>query len=77
MGNKAQFLGEDPKQNRKTDIVYSENAIFATCSHPEPHFGIRSRKQKVIPNDVVVVGPSNLEIGAVPSPLWLRFAFFY
>ncbi len=76
LGNKAQWLGEDAKENRKTDIVYSEDAIFTTCSHPEPHFGIRSRKQKVIPNDVVVVGPSNLEIGGVPSPLWLPFAFF-
>ncbi len=70
------FVGEDKKANRKTDVIYSERAIFTTCSHPEPHFGIRSHKQKVIPNDVVVVGPSNIEIGGIPTPLWLPFAFF-
>ncbi|NJK82574.1 MAG: hypothetical protein HC912_00935 [Saprospiraceae bacterium] len=39
-------------------------------------FGIRSRKQKVIPGKLVVVGPSNLEIAGIPTPLFLPFAFF-
>jgi lipopolysaccharide transport LptD-like protein len=73
---KGAFFGEDPKANRKSDVIYSEDAIFTTCSHPEPHFGIRSKKQKVIPNDVVVVGPSNIEVGGIATPLWLPFAFF-
>ncbi len=76
LGKRAAFLGEDATESRETDIVYSRDAIFTTCNHPQPHFGIRSRKQKVIPNKVVVVGGSNVEIGGVPTPLWLPFGFF-
>ncbi len=76
LGEEAVFFGKDAKSNRKTDVVYSEDAIITTCNHPEPHFGIRCRKQKVIPNDVVVVGPSNLELGGISTPIWLPFAFF-
>ena len=50
--------------------------IHVYINYPNPHFGIHSRKQKVVPNKVVVVGPSNLEIMGVPTPLWLPFGFF-
>lgn len=62
--------------NKANDILYSQNAIFTTCTAEEPHFGIRSQKQKVVPDKLVVVGPSNLEIMGVPTPLWLPFGFF-
>lgn len=58
------------------DEFYSSNAIFTTCDHEVPHFGIRSTKQKVIPNKEVIVGPSNLEIMGIPTPLWIPFGFF-
>ncbi len=61
---------------RVNDVVYSEGAIFTTCTADHPHYGIRSNKQKVVPNKLVVVGPSNLEIMSVPTPLWLPFGFF-
>ncbi len=83
-GNRTKFVsGEEPvpvepgdTSSAANDILYSQNAIFTTCTAPEPHFGIRSRKQKVIPEKLVVVGPSNLEIMGVPTPLWLPFGFF-
>lgn len=61
---------------KANDIIFSEDALFTTCQHEHPHFGIHSRKQKVIANKLVVVGPSNLEIMNVPTPLWLPFGFF-
>jgi len=75
VGQKTKFIGggEDTTQ---TDVIYSRNAIFTTCDLDHPHFGIRSRKQKVIPDKVVVIGPSNLEIAGVPTPLVLPFGFF-
>ena len=79
LGKKSKFItGETPKDTSeiRKDIIYSENAIFTTCTHPQPHYGIRSKRQKVIPNKLVVVGPSNLEIMGVPTPLWLPFGFF-
>ncbi|GIV32037.1 MAG: organic solvent tolerance protein OstA [Saprospiraceae bacterium] len=74
VGSKAKYIGAG-KDTTRTDVIYSSNAIFSTCDLEQPHFGIRSRKQKVIPDKVAVVGPSNLEIGGVPTPLWLPFAF--
>ena len=72
----GKFLSKDASNQQLDDHIYSCDAIFTTCNHPHPHFGIRSRKQKVIPNKVVVVGPSNVELGGVPTPLWLPFGFF-
>ncbi len=60
----------------KRDIAYSQGAIFTTCDAPHPHFGIVSQKQKVIANSMIIVGPSQLYIGDVPTPLWLPFGFF-
>ncbi len=66
----------DGHEHEKEDIIYNKNTIITTCDHPEPHFGIRSKKQKVIANKLIVTGPANLEIGKVPTPLWLPFGFF-
>ena len=75
VGTKAKFIGAGD-DSTKTDVIYNSDAIFSTCDLEHPHFGIRSKKQKVIPDKVAVVGPSNLEIGGVPTPLWLPFGFF-
>jgi hypothetical protein len=77
-GRQSKFVSADRSDSlaRKNDEVYSQGAIFTTCTHDEPHFGIRSNKQKVIPGKLVVVGPSNLEIMGVPTPLFLPFGFF-
>jgi len=77
LGAKAKFVTGSKTDSLVTDDhVFSSDALFTTCNHPEPHYGIRSKKQKVIPNKLVVVGPSNLEIMGVPTPLWLPFGFF-
>ncbi|MEZ5058157.1 MAG: putative LPS assembly protein LptD [Saprospiraceae bacterium] len=65
-----------PDSTETDDVIYSKNAIFTSCDAEVPHYGIRSNKQKVVPNKTVVVGPSNLEIGGVPTPLVLPFGFF-
>lgn len=75
VSTKAKFIGAG-KDTTHSDVIYNSNAIFSTCDLEHPHFGIRSKKQKVIPEKVAVVGPSNLEIGGVPTPLWLPFGFF-
>lgn len=78
LGKKSKFVSGEPSADttKTNDYIFSEDAIFTTCTHPNPHFGIHSKRQKVIPNKLVVVGPSNLEIMNVPTPLWLPFGFF-
>lgn len=67
-------LDADPK--RTDNVVYNSDAIITTCELDHPHYGIRSSKQKFIPGKQVIVGPSNVELGGVPTPLWLPFGFF-
>ena len=76
LGSRAKFLASDKDSTIQEDHIYSSDALFTTCDHPEPHYGIRSKKQKVIPDKVVVVGPSNLELMGIPTPLVLPFGFF-
>lgn len=57
-------------------VGYNDRAIFTTCELGHPHFGIVSRKQKFISDKLVVVGPSNLQIMGIPTPLVLPFGFF-
>jgi len=75
-GSKSKFISGDPADSTAHDIIYSQDATFTTCTADHPHFAIRSKKQKIIPGKRVIVGPSNLEIMDVPTPLWLPFGFF-
>ncbi|MBL7816765.1 MAG: LPS-assembly protein LptD [Saprospiraceae bacterium] len=76
-GGKSKFVASNGDSTQQVDnTIYSKDAIFTTCSADHPHFGIVSSKQKVIPNKLIVVGPSNLVIGDIPTPLWLPFAAF-
>lgn len=57
------------------DVVFNKNSLLTTCNHPHPHYGIRSTKLKLIPDKLAVIGPSRLEIGGIPTPLFIPFAF--
>ena len=74
-GKKTKFISKDNPESNGDDIIYSQDAIFTTCDHPHPHFGIHSKKQKVIPNKLVVVGPSSVEVSGIKVPV-LPFGFF-
>ncbi len=71
---KAKFIGA--RDSLHDDVIYNQGALFTTCDLPHPHFGIHSKKQMLIPNKLVIVGPSHLEIADIPTPLWLPFGFF-
>ena len=71
-GTKTKFVSREViKKDTVTteNILFNKRAIFSTCNLPNPHYGIRSRKQKIIADKVVVAGPSNLEIGGIPLPI--------
>lgn len=70
----TKFSGKGPEQ--KEDVIFSKACLYTTCDAPEPHFGIRASRAKIIPNKLIVVGPSYLEIMGLPTPLALPFGFF-
>ena len=77
LGGRTKIVAADPEDPERVDnTVYNSDAIITTCELDHPHYGIRSNKQKVIPNKQVIVGPSQVELGGVPTPLWLPFGFF-
>ncbi len=71
-----QGIKANPADTISDDIAYNRNSIFTTCNHPEPHFGIRAKKVKMVSGKVAVVGPANIELGGIPTPLALPFGFF-
>ncbi|MBN8679638.1 MAG: LPS-assembly protein LptD [Chitinophagales bacterium] len=78
LGEKAKFISTataDTSQKAR-NIIYNKDAIITTCDDPHPHFGIRTKKLKVIQDKLVVTGLSNLEIGGIPTPLVIPFGFF-
>ena len=62
-GGNSKFISGAVAVNDSTqaDVIYTEGAIFTTCSDEHPHFGIRTRRAKIIPNKLAVIGPSNLD----------------
>lgn len=77
LGGRTKIVAADQRDPFRADnTVYNQDAIITTCNLDHPHYGIRSSKQKVIPGKQVIVGPSNVELGGVPTPLWLPFGFF-
>ena len=75
-GNKTKFLSKGADTTLIDDQIFNENAIITTCNHEHPHFGIRTSKLKVVPEKLAVLGPSNLEIAGIPTPIFLPFGFF-
>lgn len=78
LGSKAKFVGQAgaDTSSRAKNTVYNQNALLTTCDDPHPHFGIRTKKLKVVPDKLVVTGFSNVEIGGIPTPLVLPFGFY-
>lgn len=77
VGDRTKYISQETKKDTlSNDIIYSSDALVTTCNHPEPHFGFRAKKIKVVPDKVAVVGPANLEIAGVATPIVLPFGFF-
>ena len=75
-GAKTKYVSAENNPYRNTDELYNQNSIITTCNAPHPHFGIRAKKLKVIPDELAVAGLSNLEIAGIPTPFFLPFGFF-
>ncbi|MGL1887086.1 MAG: putative LPS assembly protein LptD [Reichenbachiella sp.] len=71
----AYMHGEKVKKN-EFDEMYIRGAKYTTCDHENPHYYIKSKKLKVIPNDKVVSGWFNLYFGEIWTPLGFPFGMF-
>jgi hypothetical protein len=67
--------GEKVKKD-ESDVLYTYNGKYTTCDLEHPHFSIRAKKIKTIPNKKIITGPAVLEFAGVPTPIALPFGFF-
>ncbi len=75
-GSRTKFVSKDADSTSVDDQIYNQNALITTCDADHPHYGIRARKLKVIPDKLAIIGLSQLEIMGIPTPLILPFGFF-
>lgn len=76
LGDRTKYISQETKDTLVDDIIYTSGGFVSTCNHDKPHFGFRTKKIKIIPDKVAIVGPSNLEIAGVATPIVLPFGFF-
>lgn len=70
------FLLAEKVKRLPDNSFYGLNGKYTTCNEPEhPHFYIKSRKMKVIPNSKIISGPLNLVIEDFPIPIVIPFGF--
>lgn len=67
----SQQIKRNPDQS-----IFGLHSVYTTCDLDTPHYGIRARRIKVIPNRIAVAGSSNLEVEQVPTPVFLPFGLF-
>ena len=67
--------GETVYKNERNELFSIDNT-YTTCNLRHPHFRIKAKRTKAIPDDKIVSGPFNLEINDVPTPLGFFFGMF-
>jgi len=77
-GEVGKFISAEGDTINHVDNMFIQNGIITNCTNPEhPHWGIKARKIKLIPNKLAVFGFSNIEIAEVPIyPLVLPFGMY-
>ncbi len=69
------LLGDKVKKNQY-DELFIEDGKFCPCETPVAGTYVKSKKIKVIPKKKILVGPAQLYIGDVPTPLFIPFGMF-
>ncbi len=70
------YIYSDKIKRNPDNTINGLTNVYTTCSAPDPHFSIVSKRIKIIPDRVVVSGPARLEIAGISTPLILPFALF-
>lgn len=69
-------FGEVTKKENDS-VYFMKNAKFTTSKNKKnPEYYFLARKIKLVPGEKVIVGPTNMYIADVPTPLGIPFAFF-
>jgi len=67
--------GEKVKKKANNE-TFIQNGKFTTCDQEHPHFDIRFKKAKVIPDKKILTGPAFLYIEDIPTPIFVPVGYF-
>ena len=70
------FVHSEQIKRNPDESIYGYKSAYTTCSLDTPHFSIRTKHMKMIPDRIIVSGAANLVIEGVPTPLYLPFGIF-
>ncbi len=70
------FIHSEQIKRNADESIFGINNVYSTCNLEHPHFGIKAKKIKIIPNVVAISGPANIEIEGIPTPLVLPFGIY-
>lgn len=70
------YVHSSEVKKNEYDEWYGRKSKYTTCDLEHPHFYFQARKVKIVPNKVMVTGPTNLWIADIPTPLYLPFGIF-
>ncbi|MCF8303440.1 MAG: LPS-assembly protein LptD [Bacteroidales bacterium] len=58
------------------DVINIDSGSYTTCNLEDPHFELRYKKAKVIPQEKIITGPAYMVIEDVPIPMAVPFGLF-
>lgn len=70
------YLLSDEGKKMANDDIFLKTGKITTCDAEHPHFYFEASKLKVIPGKKIVVGPTNLIIRELRTPLVIPFGMF-
>lgn len=70
------FIHAGEAKKDEEDNLFASKARYTTCNLDHPHFWIEATPLKIVPDKILVCGPTNLVIDGVRTPLFLPFAMF-
>ena len=56
--------------------IFVKNIRFTTSKDENPDYYLATKRAKIIPNKKIIVGPTQLVVADVPTPLLVPFAYF-
>lgn len=69
------FVIADVAKYHQDGSFHGQDGKYTTCDASDPHYYIRSRKLKMLPDDKLISGPLNLVIAGFPIPVVVPFGF--
>lgn len=70
------YLHSDKGKKMPNNEIFLKTGKITTCDAEHPHFYFEANKLKVIPGKKIVVGPTNLIIREMRTPIWVPFGLF-